>query len=66
MDFKLKFVVKAAVNFGEEKSGGGDAAKGSYYVSLPDGRLQTVQYVVDPAGGYVVDVSYGAAGYSRK
>merc|ERR1711892_742822 len=56
---------KAAVNFGEEKSGGGDAAKGSYYVSLPDGRLQTVRYAVDPVGGYVADVSYGGAGYSQ-
>ena len=56
---------KAAVNFGEEKSGGGDAAKGSYYVSLPDGRLQTVRYAVEPVGGYVADVSYGGAGYSQ-
>ena len=57
---------KARVNFGESVSGAGDNAKGSYYVSLPDGRLQTVQYSVAGEGGYVADVSYGGSAYQSK
>ena len=33
------------------------AAKGQYFVSLPDGRLQTVTYTAD-GNGYIADVQY--------
>merc|ERR1711970_1389615 len=45
-------------NFGESASGHGDSAQGSYYVALPDGRLQTVKYAVAGAAGYVAEVAY--------
>merc|ERR1719516_514130 len=52
------------VNFGAEESREGYATSGSYYVALPDGRLQKVSYSVDGEGGYVADVSYeGEAQY---
>jgi hypothetical protein len=35
----------------------GVAASGQYFVSLPDGRLQTVTYTAD-GNGYVADVQY--------
>ena len=58
---------KVGVNFGESVSGGGGNAKGSYFVALPDGRLQTVEYSVAGDGGYVADVSYGGgAAYPGK
>ena len=51
-------------NFGTEERRDGDAAQGSYYVSLPDGRLQRVAYSVNGDAGYVADVTYeGEAQY---
>merc|ERR1711955_90741 len=51
-------------NFGTEEKRDGYAAQGSYYVSLPDGRLQKVAYSVNGDGGYVADVTYeGEAQY---
>ena len=35
----------------------GYLAQGQYFVSLPDGRLQTVTYHAD-TNGYVADVQY--------
>ena len=41
----------------------GYLAQGQYFVSLPDGRIQTVTYNAD-ANGYVADVKYeGEAHY---
>jgi len=45
-------------NFGTEEKRDGYAAQGSYFVALPDGRLQKVAYSVNGEGGYVADVTY--------
>merc|ERR1711862_161275 len=51
-------------NFGTEEKRDGYAAQGSYYVALPDGRLQKVTYSVNGDGGYAADVTYeGEAQY---
>ncbi|XP_069157247.1 uncharacterized protein [Procambarus clarkii] len=51
-------------DFGHQETRDGDDTKGSYYVQLPDGRLQTVTYSVDGDSGYVAEVSYqGEARY---
>ncbi|XP_027216990.2 pro-resilin-like [Penaeus vannamei] len=44
--------------FGHQESRDGDHTQGSYYVQLPDGRLQTVKYFVDGDSGYVAEVNY--------
>ena len=43
--------------FGHQEQRDGDLTQGSYHVLLPDGRVQTVQYVAD-ANGYRPQVSY--------
>nr|XP_053648615.1 pro-resilin-like [Cherax quadricarinatus] len=51
-------------DFGHQETRNGDDTKGSYYVQLPDGRLQTVTYFVEGDSGYVADVQYkGEARY---
>ncbi|XP_042885418.1 pro-resilin-like isoform X2 [Penaeus japonicus] len=45
-------------NFGHQEARDGDDTQGSYYVHLPDGRLQTVKYFVDGDSGYVAEVNY--------
>ncbi|XP_069972993.1 uncharacterized protein [Penaeus vannamei] len=51
-------------DFGHQEARDGDHTQGSYYVQLPDGRLQTVKYFVDGDSGYVAEVSYeGEARY---
>ena len=51
-------------DFGQQESRDGDKTQGSYYVQLPDGRLQKVTYYVDGDSGFVADVSYeGEARY---
>ncbi|XP_037801783.1 cuticle protein 8-like [Penaeus monodon] len=50
--------------FGHQEARDGDDTQGSYYVQLPDGRLQKVTYYVDGDSGYVAEVSYeGEARY---
>merc|ERR1719400_591096 len=51
-------------NYGANEGRDGYATSGSYYVALPDGRLQKVTYSVNGDGGYVADVTYeGEAQY---
>ncbi|XP_063601344.1 pro-resilin-like [Penaeus indicus] len=51
-------------DFGHQEARDGDNTQGSYYVQLPDGRLQKVTYYVDGDSGYVAEVSYeGEARY---
>ncbi|XP_042239660.1 pro-resilin-like [Homarus americanus] len=45
-------------DFGHEESRDGDNTQGSYYVLLPDGRLQRVTYTVNGDSGYVAEVTY--------
>ncbi|RZB40674.1 cuticle protein [Asbolus verrucosus] len=44
-------------DFGHEEARQGDVAQGKYYVLLPDGRRQVVQYVADN-DGYKPKISY--------
>merc|ERR1712002_527698 len=51
-------------NYGQDESRDGYETSGSYYVALPDGRLQKVSYSVSGDGGYIADVTYeGEAQY---
>jgi len=51
-------------DFGAKESRDGYLTNGKYYVALPDGRVQTVTYVVDGGEGYVPLVEYtGEAQY---
>ncbi|XP_066948530.1 pro-resilin-like [Macrobrachium rosenbergii] len=45
-------------DFGHQEARDGDDTQGSYYVQLPDGRLQKVSYHVDGDDGYVAEVTY--------
>ncbi|XP_045617845.2 cuticle protein 8-like [Procambarus clarkii] len=65
--YNYNYVIKndySGNDFGHQEARDGDNTKGSYYVQLPDGRLQTVTYFVDGDRGYVAEVSYqGEARY---
>ncbi|XP_076060309.1 pro-resilin-like [Oratosquilla oratoria] len=51
-------------DFGHQEARDGDRTDGSYYVYLPDGRLQKVTYYVDGDSGFVANVEYeGEARY---
>ncbi|XP_069973270.1 pro-resilin-like [Penaeus vannamei] len=51
-------------NFGHQEARDGHDTQGSYYVQLPDGRLQTVRFAVDGDSGFLPEVSYeGEARY---
>ena len=47
-------------NFGQSESRNGASTEGTYFVQLPDGRLQKVAYTVQGDAGYVADVTYSA------
>merc|ERR1712111_330524 len=51
-------------DFGHQEARDGYNTQGSYYVQLPDGRLQKVTYTVNGDSGFVADVTYeGEAQY---
>ncbi|XP_076059588.1 uncharacterized protein LOC143036225 [Oratosquilla oratoria] len=51
-------------DFGHQEARDGYDTQGSYYVQLPDGRLQKVSYTVNGDSGFVADVTYeGEAQY---
>merc|ERR1711973_601413 len=54
----------SGAKFAQSETADGKTTSGSYSVNLPDGRIQTVTYTVDPYAGYVADVKYeGTAQY---
>ncbi|XP_045107129.1 extensin-like [Portunus trituberculatus] len=59
--YDTQYVVSDAefgTNFGQQESRDGDDVSGTYYVQLPDGRLQVVTYTVSAETGYVAEVTY--------
>ena len=50
-------------DFGQYEAREGDKTTGNYWVVLPDGRKQNVNYYVDGYSGYVADVTYD--GYAK-
>ncbi|XP_045106738.1 cuticle protein 7-like [Portunus trituberculatus] len=54
-------------DFGAQEARDGYDTQGSYYVQLPDGRLQKVTYTVNGDSGFVADVTYeGEAQYPQE
>ncbi|KAF7989593.1 hypothetical protein HCN44_008267 [Aphidius gifuensis] len=51
-------------DFGHKESRDGDVTRGTYYVLLPDGRKQTVNFIAD-ANGYRPTITYEDAAVGR-
>ncbi|XP_057319473.1 pro-resilin [Microplitis mediator] len=49
--------IESGNDFGHKESRDGDVTRGTYYVLLPDGRRQTVEYIADQ-NGYRPVVTY--------
>ncbi|XP_043243191.1 cuticle protein 8-like [Amphibalanus amphitrite] len=48
----------AGNGYGQSEHREGDVIRGSYRVTLPNGKTQVVEYSVDDRSGYVADVRY--------
>ncbi|XP_071534981.1 cuticle protein 18.6-like [Panulirus ornatus] len=70
MPYNFAYGVKddyAGTDFGQNEDSDGNTVKGSYNVVLPDGRIQTVNYVADHYNGFQAQVSYkGEAQYPHE
>ncbi|XP_050720279.1 pro-resilin-like [Eriocheir sinensis] len=54
-------------DFGHEETRNGYDTQGSYFVLLPDGRLQRVKYTVNGNSGFLPEISYeGEAQYPQQ
>ena len=51
-------------DFGHTETRDGDYTSGSYYVLLPDGRVQTVKYTADEYNGFKAKVTYSGTAKS--
>ena len=69
MHYKFEWAVKddySSTDMGQFEGRDGRHTKGFYYVLLPDGRRQIVDYYVDGDSGYVAHVRYvGSAKYDN-
>ncbi|KAG7158014.1 Adult-specific rigid cuticular protein 15.5-like 3 [Homarus americanus] len=52
-----------STNFGQQESGNGGNVKGSYFVHLPDGRVQKVDYWADGSGYHATVTFQGTASH---
>ncbi|XP_071534980.1 cuticle protein 18.6-like [Panulirus ornatus] len=70
MPYNFAYGIKddyAGTDFGHNEDSDGSAVKGSYNVVLPDGRIQTVNYVADHYNGFQAQVNYkGEARYPHQ
>nr|XP_027206652.1 pro-resilin-like isoform X1 [Penaeus vannamei] len=63
-DFNYEVKDYSGNDFGHQEARDGYDTQGTYYVQLPDGRLQTVTYNVNGDSGFLADVAYqGEAQY---
>lgn len=59
MPYQFEYNVNEYGNqFGHAESSDGKQVTGRYFVRLPDGRLQTVDFKSDPYSGYIANVQY--------
>merc|ERR1712002_1238888 len=64
-DYAVKDDYKG-LDFGHQEARDGYNTQGSYFVLLPDGRLQRVTYSVNGDSGFIAEVSYeGEAQYPQ-
>ncbi|XP_042884404.1 pro-resilin-like isoform X2 [Penaeus japonicus] len=63
-DFNYAVQDNVGNDFGHQENRNGYDTQGTYYVQLPDGRLQRVTYNVNGDSGFIADVAYqGEAQY---